>query len=286
MSDLPPNTGQPAQPEGEPPAAEPPAAWPPAPQPYQDPSAYSAAPPPGSMPPSPPESAPEPPAAWGTPPPRAGGPPEVPGAAGHLFAATVTRVAALLVDSIVVGIAAAVIGGVIGGAAGASSAGSLSSGSAAGAAVTVTAGLAGLLVSYLYFGLLWRSAGKATLGQRVFRMQVGNAFDGATLTWRQVTIRWLSLFGLGILAALPTVGGIGGLLAFIWSIVLLVTTATSPTKQGLHDRWANSAVVATGPQNTALAWGCLILYVIGFVLVAFLALALLVAIFAVATGVS
>jgi hypothetical protein len=37
--------------------------------------------------------------------------------------------------------------------------------------------------------------------------------------------------------------GFSGTALLLWSIVLLVTTAVSPTKQGLHDRFANSAIV-------------------------------------------
>jgi uncharacterized RDD family membrane protein YckC len=33
------------------------------------------------------------------------------------------------------------------------------------------------------------------------------------------------------------------LLSLVWAIVLLITTAQSPTKQGLHDRYAKSVVV-------------------------------------------
>lgn len=211
---------------------------------------------------------------------------EVPGASGHYFATTVTRVAALLVDSIVIGMVSAAIGFVIGIVAAVVSPDSLSSGSlgetssTADVTLGILAGLAGLAVSYSYFALLWRSRSKATLGQRVFRMQVGNAFDGATLTWRQATIRWVALFGLSILAAVPALAGLGGLAMLVWVIVLLATTATSPTKQGLHDRWAETAVVATGPQNTTLAWGCLIVYVIGTVLLVVVAFAALVALFA------
>jgi len=111
-------------------------------------------------------------------------------------------------------------------------------------------------------------------------MQVGNAFDGAALDARQITIRWLTLFGLGLLALIPILAGIGGTLTVIWDIVLLVTTATSLTTQGIHDRWAGSAVVATGPQNTTLAWGCLIAWVVGILLLVALTAALLVAIVA------
>jgi len=34
-----------------------------------------------------------------------------------------------------------------------------------------------------------------------------------------------------------------GLLSFVWVVYLLIDTARSPTKQGFHDRFANSLVV-------------------------------------------
>ncbi len=203
---------------------------------------------------------------WG-PPPAPPRQPEVPGAPGRYFAATITRVAAFFIDTIVIAILGLVVGGIIGGVGGAVSPGVLSSG-----AFRILGGLAGIATSFLYFGLLWRSSGKATVGQRIFRMQVGNAFDGAILTWEQVVIRWLILFGFGVVATLPVVGTLGELAGLIWAIVLLVTTASSLTKQGLHDQWADSAVVATGPQNTTLAWGCLIAYAVLAVLLVALAL--------------
>jgi len=39
------------------------------------------------------------------------------------------------------------------------------------------------------------------------------------------------------------IGLLLGLASFIWVIALLVTTAQSPTKQGLHDQFANTVVV-------------------------------------------
>ena len=192
----------------------------------------------------------------------------MPGAPGRYFAATVTRVAALAIDGILLGIIAGFIFVIVNAFVPGPNFDDPTRFSAVTPAVIV-GGLGGLIVSYLYFFLSWRSAGKATPGQRVFKMQVGNAFDGATLTTRQISIRWLTLFGFGILSVVPFLGGLGGLASIVWDIVLLVTTASSATKQGLQDRWAGSAVVATGPQNTGLAWGCLIAYVVGiFVLIA------------------
>jgi uncharacterized RDD family membrane protein YckC len=187
-------------------------------------------------------------------------------------------VAALLIDTLLLGIVAGIVVGILSGLMPGQFGVDADPTARAFGPGFVVAGLGGLVVSYLYFFLSWRSAGKATPGQRVFKMQVGNAFDGAALTPRQITIRWLTLFGLGILSALPWLAGLGGLVAFIWDIVLLVTTASSPTKQGIHDRWADSAVVATGPQNTTLAWGCLIAWIVGALVIVALAAALIVAI--------
>ena len=258
-------------PEAAPPAAPPPPAQEPAPMPAPVAAAAVAAPePPAAQPPAP---------AWQAPPTAPPSTPEVPGSPGRYFAATVTRVAALLIDGILLGIIAGIIYAIVGVFVPGPSFDDPTRFSAASPAIIVgSAG--GLIISYLYFFLSWRSAGKATPGQRVFHMQVGNAFDGATLDTRQITIRWLTLFGLGILGLVPLLAGLGGFLAFIWDIVLLVTTASSATKQGVHDRWAGSAVVATGPQNTGLAWGCLLIWIVGFVLFLALALAAIVAIFA------
>lgn len=244
--------------------------------------AGAAAPPPPPAPVAPPPATAQPPApaAWQPPPTAPPKTPEVPGAPGRYFAATVTRVAALLVDTILLGIVAVILVGII--SAVIPNQFDLQTGPTGmpfGPGFAI-AGIAGVIVSYLYFFLSWRSAGKATPGQRLFKMQVGNAFDGATLTTRQITIRWLTLFGLSILSVIPLLAGLGGLATIVWDIVLLVTTASSPTKQGLQDRWAGSAVVATGPQNTGLAWGCLIAYIVGIFVLILLAIFALVAIFA------
>ena len=312
MTDLPPAGDRPepedVPAEPAPPAPEPPAMAPPepsvpqwtsaeaAPAPAPEPAAAPApATPAASAPvaPAPPSEAAyvapavvapppaQPPAqpAWQPPASAPPSTPEVPGSPGRYFAATVTRVAALLIDGILLGIIAGVIYAIIGVFVPGPSFDDPTRFSAASPAIIV-GGIGGLIVSYLYFYLSWRSDGKATPGQRVFRMQVGNAFDGAALDTRQITVRWLTLFGLGILAAVPILAGLGGFLSFVWDIVLLVTTASSATKQGIHDRWAGSAVVATGPQNTGLAWGCLLIWIVGFVLIVALALAAIVAIFA------
>jgi len=85
------------------------------------------------------------------------------------------------------------------------------------------------------------------VGMRVLGMQVGNAFDGKTLTTDQALRRAVALWGPGTIAqffnGLPAIGSILGLLALLWGIYLLYTTAQSPTKQGFHDTFANTVVV-------------------------------------------
>ena len=101
-------------------------------------------------------------------------------------------------------------------------------------------------VSGVYFVYTWTTM-RASLGQRVLNLQVGNAADGKTLTRDQAIKRWLALgapFGIAqALNPLPGLGLLIGLAAFVWFIALLVTTAQSPTKQGLHDQFAETIVV-------------------------------------------
>jgi uncharacterized RDD family membrane protein YckC len=102
------------------------------------------------------------------------------------------------------------------------------------------------VVNGIYFVGSWITW-RATPGQRVLGMQVGNETDGATLTTNQAITRWILLGApFGIASALVGLSGLQaliGLAAVIWIIVLLVTTAQSPTKQGLHDRYAHTVVV-------------------------------------------
>ena len=101
-------------------------------------------------------------------------------------------------------------------------------------------------VNGVYFIYTWTSM-RGTPGQKLLSMQVGNAADGANLTTESAVKRWIALgapFSIAqALNPLPFLGLLIGLAAFIWFIALLVTTAQSPTKQGLHDQFAKSVVV-------------------------------------------
>jgi uncharacterized RDD family membrane protein YckC len=225
-------------------------------------------PPPDAIPPAPPAPpAPmgEPPAAM--PPPAAPPPPApsglpswttqltstapVPGPAGLYYADVPNRAIAYIIDAIILGIINLIVGAVLG-AIGLNA-----------FTVDVNATTIGGLLSYnpivgliqavifaaisgAYFIYLWTTM-RGSVGQKVLGMQVGNASDGKTLTMEQAVKRWLALgapFGIAqALNPLPGLGILIGLAAFIWFIALLVTTAQSPTKQGLHDRYAGTVVV-------------------------------------------
>lgn len=191
------------------------------------------------------------------------------------FADTVSRFVAYFIDSIIVSIVAWIIAAVLGlGRTTVTQAGTTTNAmyTVSGAAFLVPF----VLVSFVYFVFFWTGGRRATPGQQLFKLQVGNAFDGKALSADQAVRRWLA-FGtfLGLFVVLPTVYPLASLIELVWAIALLVTTVRSPTKQGLHDRFANTAVVRpAGESSSSLATTCLViaLIVIGFFFVAIIAL--------------
>jgi uncharacterized RDD family membrane protein YckC len=125
--------------------------------------------------------------------------------------------------------------------------------------------LVGFAFLFAYFVWFWSGGRRATPGQRVFAIQVGNAFDGQPLTLRQAVKRTLG-FGMpiGLLALLPfLVVGIGAfIIGLLWSLLLLASTITSETKQGLHDRFAGSALVRPAGVGNRWAAGCLVVFLL------------------------
>jgi len=105
----------------------------------------------------------------------------------------------------------------------------------------------GLAISGAYFVYTWTRM-RATLGMKVLSLQIGTAPGGATITTDQAIRRWLALGAAFTIAQMlaSALGAIGFLISFAalgWFIFLLVTTAQSPTKQGWHDKFANTQVV-------------------------------------------
>jgi uncharacterized RDD family membrane protein YckC len=110
----------------------------------------------------------------------------------------------------------------------------------------IIAAIVGLAISGAYFLYTW-TAMRGTVGMKILGMQVGNAGDGKTITMEQAVRRWIALGAPFSLAqafqSAPAISALIGLAAFAWFIFLLWTTYSSPTKQGFHDKFANTMVV-------------------------------------------
>ena len=179
---------------------------------------------------------------WAAPP-----PPVQAGPAGFVYADVPNRAIAYIIDAIIVAIVVGIVQAVLGGV-------GLSSGTFAPGTLNFQVNIVGLIVSAAigavvsaaYFVYTWTSM-RGTIGMRILGMQIGNAGDGKTLTMDQATRRWLVIAAPGILGqvlfVLPAIGGLLLLVAFGWFIYLLWTTYSSPTKQGFHDKFANTMVV-------------------------------------------
>ena len=180
----------------------------------------------------------------------------VAGPAGLFYADVPNRVIAYIIDAIIVGITTAILGAIVYAVIGSpiSSRTVADPNSILGVRFetttnylsTIVGALIGLAISAGYFIYTW-TAMRGTVGMKLLGMQVGNAADGATLTMEQAVRRWLALGGVFSLAQvlnpIPLLGLLLGLAALIWVIALIVTTAQSPTKQGLHDQFANTIIV-------------------------------------------
>jgi uncharacterized RDD family membrane protein YckC len=281
-------------PPGSPPPFTPPADdSPTAPVPPPSDLGIPPAPPPDVMPPgAPPPAQPpvpgaQPPSPWAAP--AAGGwatvPPDggrfaVPGAPGLVYAGALPRFVAYVIDLVLLGIVSSIITLPF-----ASSIAneSLANPGAFDPANPIpmgpTAGIGTIVLLVLeaaYFVLLWSSSGRATLGMRLLRLQIGNATTGNRIPLATSFRRWL-VFGswLQLLAFVPVLAGVAALATLAWQLILLVTTASHPQKQGLHDRFANTAMVR--PVNAGsggLIIGCIVI-VIAVALLSIVALILL-----------
>jgi uncharacterized RDD family membrane protein YckC len=194
---------------------------------------------PGAPPPAPesPPPAPPPMGGWQVPPPA-----NVQGIPGFVYADVPNRFIALIIDGIVIGVIFVLIAIVLGAI-------GLNAGLAAtnaDAIATLVFAVISVAIGAAYFIYSWTSM-RASVGMRVLGMQVGNAFDGKTLTMEQAAKRWLALWGpstlSGAISGLSGIGAAISLIVFIYLIYLLYTTAKSPTKQGFHDIFANTVVV-------------------------------------------
>jgi uncharacterized RDD family membrane protein YckC len=194
----------------------------------------------------PPAMTPPPASSWEAAP--AAAPTPVPGAAGFVYADVPNRVFALIIDAVIL-LVAYIIVGIILAAIGLSTGGLVAGAVVFNPVATLVFAVLLSAINIAYFVWSWTSM-RATFGMRALGMQVGNAFDGKTLTRDQAVRRAVALWGPStaaqFLQGLSGLGTIIGLLAFLWTLYLLYTTAKSPTKQGFHDTFANTVVVKSG----------------------------------------
>jgi uncharacterized RDD family membrane protein YckC len=202
-----------------------------------EPTGDPGTPPPASTPPP----ATEPAAGWAAPP-----PPVQTGPAGFVYADVPNRAIAYIIDAILVGIIAGIIGAVLGGVGLSTVTVSQNLDIEINYVGLIVSAIVGAAISAAYFVYTWTNM-RGTLGMKALGMQIGNAGDGKTLTMDQATRRWLVIAAPGIIAqvffVLPALGSLIGLLVFGWFLYLLWTTYSSPTKQGFHDKFANTMVV-------------------------------------------
>lgn len=178
--------------------------------------------------------------------------PEASSGTGLVYADVPNRVIAYIIDAIILAIIGAVLGAILGAI-------GLSPISVNGLAISynyvasIILAIIGLVIGGAYFVYMWTTS-RATIGMKLLSLQIGNSGDGATLTMEQAIKRFLVLSGPGVLAQvfapLPLIGLLISLLALGWVIFLLVTTAQSPTKQGFHDKFANTQVVKAAKSVT------------------------------------
>lgn len=170
----------------------------------------------------------------------------VAGPAGLTYADIPNRILALAVDLILLSLSGFVLAWLLGGLVSQPGAIDAAGGELdLGAFVLVM--VLQLTISAGYFGASWLFFA-ATPGMRLLGMRVGDEVEAGPLEPRAVVVRWL-LVGIPSLLVTPAVyvpaavGAIVSVLGLVWLLVLLYSMAQSPTRQGLHDRWAHTVVV-------------------------------------------
>jgi uncharacterized RDD family membrane protein YckC len=173
----------------------------------------------------------------------------MPGPAGYYYADVPNRIIALIIDVIVLSVVgfflALLFGGLV------TESGALDT---AGGELDVVPFLVVTVlqagISFVYFGYLWVAA-RGTVGMKLLGLQIGDESDGHSIGRRQALIRWLIIGIPSMLASLSgyvpsLVGIVLSVIGVAWLLVLLYSIAQSPTKQGLHDRYARTIMVKEG----------------------------------------
>ena len=241
----PPPAGPPAGPPDAPPAGLPPAPVPQAPAPWAAPVAAGGG--------------------WGSAPPDSGRF-AVPGAPGLVYAGAGPRLVAYIVDAVILGVVGAIIAlpfaaSVVTEAVSTSGAFDPANPLPMMTPVAGVGTIIALVLEAAYFSLLWASSGRATIGMRLLKLQVGDATTGNRIPIATAFRRWLG-FGawLNLIAFVPVLGAFASLAVLVWEVILLVTTASHPQKMGLHDRFANTAMVRPANAGSGgVVLGCIVI---------------------------
>jgi uncharacterized RDD family membrane protein YckC len=172
-----------------------------------------------------------------------------PGPAGLFYADVPNRIVAMVIDIIVLSVIGFVLALLFGGLV--TPAGAIDS---AGGDLDVLPFLVvvvlQLAISFGYFGLLWTSA-RGTVGMKLLGLQIGDESDGHSISWRQALVRWFIIGVPSMLTSLAAyvpsvIGVILTIVGLAWLLMLLYSIAQSPTKQGVHDRYARTILVKMG----------------------------------------
>jgi len=168
----------------------------------------------------------------------------VAGPAGFVYGDVPNRAIAYIIDYVVLFVVSIIVAGIAIGILGNKATNGIQE-------ATMASSLVGSLISYaiiaVYFWYTWTKM-RGTVGMKLLGMQIGHETDGRTIDNNQAMVRIVAMFGPGFVAAVLAAFALGlafiaSLVAFIWFLALLYTTAKSPTKQGLHDQYAHTMVV-------------------------------------------
>jgi len=150
---------------------------------------------------------------------------QTPPVAAPTYEGLVTRTIAFAIDAAIIDVIALVVGVGVGLALSI-----LSPGQDATVVLVAIGGVAFVIWSIAYFVTFWSTTGQ-TPGNRLMRIRVCNADDGAPLKPRRALVR----FGAMVLAAIPLCAGF---------LPILVDNR----RRGIHDMLAGTVVVAASPE--------------------------------------
>ena len=161
-------------------------------------------------------------------------------APGIAYADLVTRIIAIVIDSVILWIPWMIVWTIVVGA-------FLVSGGFGFTLIGLVLGVIFAAITGAYFVWTWTTM-RARYGQKFLKLETVNAADGATLTRDQAIKRWAFLYGPNVIAmvassVLGLLGSLISLLALVYVIYLLYTASQSPKRQGFHDVQAGTVVV-------------------------------------------